>query len=423
MTQPEPNPNEHEHDEELDFELPEAPPLSTRKVAVVAILLVLVLGAAFAVGWIPRHRAQTAANAAATEAAESSNNVIFARPKAGASTKALGLPATIEPLEQTTIYPRADGYVRAWTVDMGDHVKEGQELAQIETPELDQQLLQAQAQLAQGDAAVADANTTRDLAKIEADRYAALAAQSLASQQDLERKKSDFASAEAKVKVAEAQRNAYAANVRRLQQLAAYARVTAPFDGVIVERRVERGALLTAGTGTPLYKVARMDPVRVMVSAPQTVATAIKVGQKVAITVREYAGRTFAGEVAHVAGALDEGSRTLKVEIRVPNADGALLAGMYVRAELSIATPHTVFTVPANAIVNGDGGTRVATILPDGTIKFVKVVVEDDDGTAVSIASGLQGDERVVLNTSAGLKDGMMVDATESVPTKAPGAK
>jgi RND family efflux transporter MFP subunit len=414
---------EPEHDDELDFDLPEAPPLSARKVALVAGALVVVLGAAFAIGWLPRHRAQAAANAAATEAAEASPNVIFARPKAGASTKALGLPATIEPLEQTTIYPRADGYVRSWAVDMGDHVKEGQELAQIETPEIDQQLLQAQAQLAQGDAAVVDANTTRDLAKIEADRYAALAAQSLASQQDFERKKSDLASAEAKVKVAEAQRNAYAANVRRLQQLAAYARVTAPFDGVIVERRVERGALLTAGTGTPLYKVARMDPVRVMVSAPQTVATSIKLGQKVAITVREYPGRTFTGEVAHVAGALDEGSRTLRVEIRVPNGDGALLAGMYVRTELSIATPHTVYTVPANAIMNGEGGTRVASILPDGTIKFLKVVVEDDDGTAVSIASGLAGDERVVLNGSAALKDGMLVNATEAPTAKAPGAK
>ena len=225
------------------------------------------------------------------------------------------------------------------------------------------------------------------------------------------------------MKVAEAQRNAYGANVRRLQQLAAYARVTAPFDGVVVERKVERGALLTAGTGTPLYKIARMDPVRVILQAPQTMAPSIKPEQKVTITAREYGDRTFVGQVAHVAGALDEASRTLKVEVRVPNADGALLAGMYVRASLSVPTPHTVYSIPSNAIMNGEGGTRVATVLPDGTIKFVKVVVEDDDGQNAAIASGLSGDERVVLNGSASLHDGLVVTATEQTPPKAPGAK
>ncbi len=409
--------------EELDFDLPEPAPISTRKIAMLVLAVALILGGAFVFGWLPRHRAQNAANLAASEVEDAVPNVIFARPKAGASTKALGLPATIEPLELTTIYPRADGYVRSWSVDMGDHVKEGQELAQIETPEIDQQLLQAQAQLAQGDAAIVDAVTTRDQAKIEADRYAALAAESLASKQDLDRKRSDLASAEAKVKVAEAQRNAYAANVRRLQQLAAYARVTAPFDGVIVERKVERGALLTAGTGTPLYKVAKMDPVRVMIAVPQTMAPSIKVDQKVTITAREFPGRTFLGQVAHIAGSLDVDSRTLKVEIRVPNADGALLAGMYVRAELSVATPHTVFTVPANAVVNGADGTRVAVVQSDETIKFVKIVIEDDTGVGVSVSSGLQGDERVVLNVAASLKDGTVVHATEQTQQKAPGSQ
>ncbi|CAN5564183.1 efflux RND transporter periplasmic adaptor subunit [soil metagenome] len=412
-------PNDADDGEDLGFELPEPSGVSARTVALIAFIAGAILAVAFFVGWLPRHRAKVAANKAAVEITDAVPNVLFARPQAGASTKALGLPATIEALEQTTIYPRADGYVKSWSVDMGDHVKEGQELAQIETPEINQQLLQALAQLAQGDAGVTDALTTRDLAKVEADRYASLAAEGLSSKQDLESRKSQLASAEAKVKVAEAQRNAYAAAVRRLQQLAAYAKVVAPFDGVIVERRVERGALLTAGTGTPLYKVARLDPVRVLIAVPQSMAPSIKDGQKVEITVREFPGRTFVGQVAHIAGALDPDSRTLKVEIRVPNADGTLLVGMYVRAELSIPTPHAVFTIPSNAVIAGADGTRVATIQPDNTIKFQKIVVEEDNGSTVAIASGMVGDERVVLNAAASLKDGVVVDPTEQPPKPA----
>ncbi|HEX7604676.1 MAG TPA: efflux RND transporter periplasmic adaptor subunit, partial [Polyangiaceae bacterium] len=225
------------HDD-LDFELPPPPRVSATKLIVGGIVVTTLLGILFLVGYLPRRHEREGTAQTAIDNTDVVPRVGVVRPKPGASTKSLALPGSIEPLEQTTIYPRANGYVRKWLVDLGDRVKEGQSLVEIETPELDQDMLQGRATLAQGDAAVVEARTNRDLAKTEFDRATALVAAGVTSQQDLDQRRSTLAASESKVKVAEAQRAAYDANLHRLQQLSAYARVEAPFDGVVVERKV-----------------------------------------------------------------------------------------------------------------------------------------------------------------------------------------
>ena len=409
----------HPSDHDLDFELPPPPRVSAVRLVVLGLVVVAGLGALFVVGYLPRRHERESTAQTAVDNTDVVPRVNVVRPKAGASTKSLALPGSIEPLEQTTIYPRANGYVRKWLVDLGDRVKENQSLAEIETPELDQELLQAKAQLAQGDAAVAEARTNRDLAKMELDRSTALVAAGVASQQDLDQRRSTLASNESKVMVAQAQRAAYDANMHRLQQLQAYARVEAPFDGVIVERKVERGALVTAGNTTPLFRIAATDPVRVFIQVPQSMAPSVHPGQPVKVAVREYPGRDFQGKVAHVSGALDPASRTLTVEVRVPNADNALLTGMYAQAQISLPVPHTVFTLPSNAVSTGADGVRVATVRDDGTLHFATIVVERDDGATVDVATGLTGDERVIVNPTAALREAAPVRA-EDLPPKAP---
>ena len=410
MTQPD--------DQDLDFDLPPPPRVSGSRLVVLALVVVTVLGALFLVGYVPRRHEREGAAETAIDNTDVAPRVSVVRPIVGASTRSLALPGSIEPLEQTTIYPRANGYVRKWLVDLGDRVKEGQSLVEIETPELDQELLQAKAQLAQGDAAVTEAKTNRDLAKMEFDRATALVAAGVTSQQDLEQRRSTLASGESKVKVADAQRTAYDANMHRLEQLSAYARVVAPFDGVVVERKVERGALVTAGNSTPLFRIAATDPVRVFIQVPQNMAPSVHPEQRVKVVVREFPGRDFEGKVAHVSGALDPATRTLTVEVRVPNVDNALLTGMYAQAQISLPVPHTVFTLSSNAVITGADGVRVATVRDDATVHFANIVVERDDGAAVDVAIGLTGDERIIVNPTAALREGALVRAEDALPKR-----
>lgn len=407
------------HHDDLDFELPPPPRVSATRLVVGCVLVATTLGVLFLVGYLPRRHERESTAQTAIDNTDVAPRVAVVRPKAGASTKSLALPGSIEPLEQTTIYPRANGYVRKWLVDLGDRVKEGQSLVEIETPELDQDMLQGRATLAQGDAAVVEARTNRDLAKTEFDRATALVAAGVTSQQDLDQRRSTLAASESKVKVAEAQRAAYDANLHRLQQLSAYARVEAPFDGVVVERKVERGALVTAGNTTPLFRIAATDPVRVFIQVPQSMAPSVHPEQPVKVNVREFPGRDFLGKVAHVSGALDPDSRTLTVEVRVPNGDNTLLTGMYAQAQISLPVPHTVFTLPSNAVTTGSDGVRVATVRDDGTLHFVSIVVERDDGATVDVATGLVGTERIIVNPTAALREGAPVHA-EDLPPKAP---
>jgi RND family efflux transporter MFP subunit len=298
--------------------------------------------------------------------------------------------------------------VKRWLVDIGDAVKEGDLLVEVDTPELDQELSAAHAQLVQAQAALVQASANRDFSKANLTRFRELVNQGLASKQDLEQKEAQAAVDQASVKVAEASIAAQSANVRRLAETKAFSNVKAPFGGTVNARMIERGALVSPTT--PLFKLSSIDPARVFVQVPQDLAPSVRVGVPAKVTVREYAGRVFDGKVARTAGALDSITRTLNTEVRVPNPDGALFAGMYAQIGLTLPTPHRVLEIPATALMNDAKGLRVAIVREDRTIGLVPVVVERDTGATIEIASGLQETDRVVALGSADLVEGMVVE-------------
>jgi membrane fusion protein (multidrug efflux system) len=397
--------------DDLGFALPEEAKMSRTRAVALGVAVVLVLGAAFLFGWLPRRNAQKAL-AAETRATESTRlRVEVITPKLASSDRALVLPGNVQPLEETTLYARATGYVRKWNADIGDKVKEGDILAEIDTPELDQQLDEAKAQLARAEAGVVQAKANLAFAKQTLERAQNMAQQGVASTQELDQRRTEAQLGEANVTVASAAVDAQRANVRRLQQTKAFAHVVAPFAGTVTQRTVERGALVTAGSGSnPLYKIAATDPVRVFVQVPQDVAPTVRVDLQAQVSVREFAGRAFEGKVARSAGALDPATRTMTTEVRVPNPKNELLGGMYAQVALTLPTPHRVYELPATAVINDMNGIRVATVTPEGTLRLVKVVVERDTGPTVQIATGLDGTEKVVKLASAELVEGRSVD-------------
>jgi membrane fusion protein, multidrug efflux system len=395
---------------ELGFDLP--PPATLSRAGMVAIALggAVLLAAAFAFGYLPRHRQQLALEGAVQTAGQAAMRVDVIAPKAGSSDRAVLLPGSVQALQETVLYARASGFVRRWLVDMGDKVTAGQLLAEIETPELDQELEQATAVLAQARPTLARSKANRQLSGANLERYKQLTPQGIASQADLDQHQAQAQVDEADVSVAEATISAQQANIRRLTQLKAFSRVTAPFAGTITRRWVEVGALVTAGNGQPLYRVAALDPARVFVQVPQDVAPGIRADIAAQVMVREYPGKTFVGRVSRTAGELDANTRTMSTEIRVPNPDGTLIAGMYAQVALTLPSPHRVFELPATALMSDANGLRVATVDSDSRIHLIPVVVERDTGANIEISTGLTGDERIAKLASAEFTEGRPVE-------------
>jgi RND family efflux transporter MFP subunit len=396
-------------DDDLGFDLPQAAALSKTRVVIVAVMATGVLGGAFVVGYLPRRHDRAVLEEQARVSDSALLRVEVIAPKVGSSHHALTLPATVQALQETVVYSRADGYVRRWLVDIGDVVESGQLLAELDTPELDQQLDQARAQLAQAVAAIVQAQANRDFSKTTVQRYQPLTQQGVTSQQDLDQRQAQAAVDEANVKVAQANVAAQEANIRRLGQLKGFARVLAPFAGRVTARTVEVGALVTAGNASPLFKIATTDPARVFVQIPQDVAPSVHANLVAKVAVREFPNRTFDGTVTRASGELDAASRTMMTEIRVPNADAALLPGMYAQVSLDLPYPHTVFEVPATAVMNDAKGMRVAIVTPGDLIQLVPIVVERDTGAAFEVSSGLNASDRVVKLASTALFDGRQV--------------
>jgi RND family efflux transporter MFP subunit len=340
-------------------------------------------------------------------------------PKVTSSDRAILLPGSVQPLEETILYARANGFVRRWVAEIGDKVKAGDVLVEIDTPDLDQELEQGKAQLAQAEAAMVQAKANLGLSKTSLDRYQRLFPEGLASQADLDQRHAQFEVDEANVHVAEANVSAQQANIRRLVQLKAFGRVTAPFAGTITQRSVERGALVASGNATPLYKIAAVDTVRVFVQIPQDVAPKVAVDLPAKVTVREFAGRTFDGKVSHAAGALDAASRTMTTVVSVPNTARELLPGMYAQVALTLPAPHRVLEVPATAIISDAKGLRVAVVDAEGTLHLAPVLVERDTGPTLEIATGIAEGARVVKIAGPQLEEGKQVE-TFTAPPEAP---
>lgn len=404
--------------EELGFELPV--PAKSSRTRVLA-MIVVVVGGAFVIGYTQHHRAQGATPIASESSGAVRVDVIKA--KAIDSNLALELPGVVKPLEETKIFPRTSGYVRKWNVDIGDKVKEGQLLAEIDTPELDAQIAQARAQLAQAQAAVKQAIAQRDFAKSSSARYETLASQSLVSKAQVEQQQADAQTGEANVVAAQSNVAAQEANLRRLVDTKGFATVTAPFAGTITTRTIDRGSLVTDNGTTAMFTLDATDPVRIYIDVPQSVAPSIRVGSEAKLTVREYGAREFVGKITRSAGALDPELHIMQTEIQVPNPDGALIPGMYVQASLTLPVPHRVLEIPATALYNDANGLRVAVADAQNRVHYVPITIERDTGAALWVATGLTGDERIVKIAVPTLAEGDLLDVSVAAPPAAGSAQ
>lgn len=401
-------------DDELGFELPKAAQSSR---LFVIITVALLAGGLFAFGYFRRNNTHSSVPITATENGGIRVEVIA--PKELTSDRALALPGVVRPLEEAKLYSRSQGFVRKWLVDIGDKVKEGQLLAEIDTPELDAQLAQARAQLASARASVKQSIAQRDFQKSNSTRYETLAEQKLVSKSAVEQVQAQAATDEATVAAAESNVTAQEANVRRLQELQGFARVTAPFAGTITSRTVDRGTLVGGGGATPMFTLVATDPVRIFVDVPQSVAPSIRAGTEATVVLREYAGKPFVGKVTRSSGALDPELHTMTTEVQVPNPDSALLPGMYVQVSLSLPVPHRVLEIPATALYSDAGGTRVAVVDAQQKLRFVPITIERDTGASLYIATGLQGGERVVKIAVPSALDGDAVEVAATPPAAA----
>lgn len=398
------------HKDDLGFALPPPARLSKTRAVALGAIVVAVLGGAIVMGILPRQK-QHEALAAEKSADAGPPRVEVVTPKVLASDRSISLPGSVQPLEETTLYPRATGYVSKWYFDMGDMVKEGDLLADIDTPEADRELSQARAALIKAEAGILQAKAVSEKSDTEYERSKKLLEQGLTSQQDLDQKKADAAVGHANVKVADAAASAERANVARLVQLKAYSKIVAPFAGKITMRGVERGALVSAGSATTaLFKLAALDTVRVYVNVPQNIAPGVKLDLPAKVVVREFPNRPFEGKIAHTAGALDPATRTMLTEVRVPNADHTLLAGMYAQVALTLPTPHRVLEIPATALITDGMGTRVAIVDGSNKIHLANVVIERDTGSTFEISGGIEATDKVVRVANVDLTEGRLVD-------------
>jgi RND family efflux transporter MFP subunit len=306
----------------------------------------------------------------------------------------LALPGTLQGYVQAPLSARASGYLKRWTKDIGSHVQKGDLLAEIETPEIDQQLSQAIAAREQAKAALNLANST--LA-----RWEALRRKDVVSQQDLDEKRGSAAQASANLAAAQA-------NEQRLRQTEGFKRIVAPFAGIITRRNVDVGDLIDAGSGRPLFLLSQTDPLRVYINVPQRYAQLVKVGAHVAITQAELSGQRFTGTIARTAGSIDLATRTMQVEISLRNPDGILLPGAYVQVSLALPAGD-MLAVPTNTLLFRREGTMAAVVGPDGRIEMKRLTLGRNLGQTVEVADGLQATDRVVLNPADSLAAGDVV--------------
>lgn len=372
-------------------------PAPRRKAAFVLAALALALLAA---GVVPRLQASRAL--AAQTASQSTLTVSVVRPQPAPASQDLVLPGAAMPFADTAIFARTSGYIAHWYTDIGTHVKAGQVLADIAAPDLDAQLRAARADEASAQAAYAYAKTT-------AQRWQTMLASQSVAQQDADAKLSDMQTKQAALAAAQA-------NVARVAELVSYEKVTAPFDGVITARDVDVGALVTAG-GTPgspsaaneLFHLSQTQTLRVFVDVPQDDAADVTPATEAWLTTQQYPGRRFTARVARSAGALDPASRTLRVEIDVDNADGALLPGGYVQAHLALKTTTPALDVPVTTLLFRPDGVSVATVDSTGKVWLKPVHLGRDFGTHVEVTSGLAASDRVIDNPGDSISNGEAV--------------
>lgn len=440
-------------------------PKGCLKLAVLALIGLLFFAGLLALGILPRIKRQKKIMEASQAIKESVPTVDVITAEYAPATSELALPGNIEAIQTTPISARTNGYLCRWYADIGDRVKAGQLLAEIDTPEIDQQLqqtranlAQAQANLGQAEANLSQAITNMQYTRVTYERWRYLASQHVVSDQDRDQTWEAYNAAKAtvdamraNVNVAKAAIAANEANVRQLMALQGFKRIFAPFAGIISARNVEVGSLINAGsgsnvsastgggsyvstsTGAPptgatipgrggaqispgvpsagggLFQIARIDALRIYINVPQTFSSSIKPGRKVEINVREFPQDKFTGRVSRTTSALDPASRTLLVEVRTANPDYKLLPGMYATVKIEVAFAEPPIRIPATALVIRADGPQVVTVTKDQNAHFQKVVIGRDYGNELDISSGIEPGATLVVNVTDALHDGVSV--------------
>jgi len=396
--------NGHEHDGHGEVEVqerhggPQTPKRSVpthppvRSVAVWGPIAVVSVLALLVIVGVWRHmRAHGAQEQFTKETNQLAVNVIDA--KRDLKPKELILPGTFQAIKQTTIYPRSNGYVQSWKADIGDNVQAGQLLAEIATPEVDQQLAQARAQ--------------EEITKVTADRWRDLVQKNVVSKQEYDQNEKAYEGARA--------------NLQQLEKIQGFQQILAPFAGKIAARNIDIGTLVTAGTGnsgTPLFSIVQSDVLRVYVFAPQENAPSIHEGLAAKIILEEYPGQEFDGKVTRTAGALDPQSRTMQVEVQVPNNEGKLFAGMYGQVKFLLANENAPIVVPANTFLFRAQGPQVATIVNEKHIHWQSIRVGRDFGDRLEVLDGLKENTKVVMNPTDDLREGTQVEVKPTGESK-----
>ena len=359
----------------------------------IILIILAVFAGLFVLGYLPRHKQEKARNAEAQQVTNAKPTVTVAKAKSAPDTTTVTLPADTKSLRETFVFAQANGFVKSWSADIGQKVHTGQVLAEVTTPELDQQVAQARANLG--------------LARTSYNRLAGVALPGAISKQELDVAKSQFSVQQA-----------------ALQQLLAqqsFRRITAPFSGTVTQRNVEVGSLVSSSNapGSQLFKIEQTGTLRAFVQVPQNFAPSIKSGMTADYLVPEFVGKPFRGKVVRDAGALDPNTRTLLTEVQIPNSNGQLRPGSYAQVKFYLPRTAPSVIIPANALVPGGTDSRVATV-QDGKIHYQSITTGRDFGNQLEVSQGLKGGELLVLNPAETLSEGEAVQTKAFTPPAKP---
>ena len=399
-----------------------AKPVRRRGWTGIVIAAISVLALAIGVVRGVEGRKHAAATLAETTREDAVPTVAVVHPQLRAPEQELVLPGNTVAYTSAPIYARTSGYLKAWHFDIGARVKRGDLLAEIETPELDQQLHQAREELVQRQAALAQALANMELAKVTTGRSSVLARQGWASQQQGDQDRLIYAGSLAAVSVARANLQAQQAQLDRMEELTGFERVVAPFDGVITARNTDVGHLINAGSGgtaAELFALAAVDKLRIYVSVPEMDVPAVRVGETTSVTLDEFPGQTFRGTVVRTDQAIDPVSRTLLVEVDVDNADGRLMPGAYAFVHFGLSPAAHSVTIPSDALLFRAEGLRVG-VVRNGRAELVPIRIGRDYGDKVEVVSGLTADDVVIVNPSDSLVSGTAVRISSEKKDKPP---
>lgn len=365
---------------------------SPRTVLILVVVLFVAAALLAAGGIVPRVRARTALQSSTSELA--APNVMVAKPQLGKPEQDVSLPGSVQAYMDSPIYARTNGYLKKWYFDIGAHVKKGQLLAVIESPEVDQQLAQAKADLLTTEA-------NQKFAQATSSRYQDLLKQDAVSHQDTENFNTQAAASNTQVRSA-------LANVQRLEELVSFEKIYAPFDGTVTARNIDVGQLINAGAASEMFHMAQENVLRVYVNVPQVYSRACVPGVVATLSFAEYPGREFKGKVVRTAKAIDPNSRTLLVEVDVDNRKGELFPGSYAFVHFNLNTDRRSMIIPVPALMFRSEGLRVVKVV-DNKAQLVKITIGKDDGRVVEVIDGLQPDDEIVQNPPDSIVDGETV--------------